>query len=149
MSLSFIDKTHGRQYVQKAMAKFAKKAKEFSEAELLKLEAPVTVTLHKSIGGKKTPLELPPGAGHAVSGQGYTHDDVRALPRVIFESWPGGGVFDVEVTDSQGISMAYDVYFPPAIQHPGMGGPAPVSQPFGGVTMAPTPPDVIHDPHYL
>lgn len=94
------------------MAK-AKPKKEFSESTLLTLQEPITVNLRKIMGGRPSPIDLPPGPGEEIGGRGYTQDMVRSLPSFISNEWSGGGMYDCTATGSNSEEMHWEMYFPP------------------------------------
>lgn len=133
------------------MATRTRKTKEFSEVELMKMAEPLTIVCYKIVGGKRSPIDLPHGPGESISGRGYTKDMVREFPKFLAE-WSGGGMYEVEVTDSSGAnSMQFEIYFhpnqvpektPPTMQ---AAPAAPAAAPAPAVAAAPPP---VH-PNYL
>ena len=89
------------------------KPKEFDEAVLQTLTEPISISLWKIVSGKRSDIELPPGPGHTIGGQGYTQDMIRQFSSFVANKWSGGGMYDVAATGANGEQMKWEMFFPP------------------------------------
>lgn len=126
------------------MAPRTKKAKEFDEAVLQSMTEPISVSLWKIVAGKKSPIELPPGPGETIGGQGFTQNMLRQFSAFVSNQWSGGGMYDCAATGANGEQMKWEMFFPPnkipeltpptqnqssaASQQPNQPAPSPVAQ---------------------
>lgn len=84
----------------------------FDEAGLADLSEPLTVTVHKMIGSKPCPLQLPVKSGEDVPGRGLTKDEVRTIDHMIANVWAGGGEYLISASGDNGAKYRWKSYFP-------------------------------------
>lgn len=90
----------------------APRKKEFDKAALDKLGSPFSVYVHQDVGGRQTPVDLPPVRPGELPGKGYTADDVESLAQVIPEI-AGGGVFRCKAVDDGGRTVEWEWWWDP------------------------------------
>jgi hypothetical protein len=84
----------------------------FDNAKLQSMQEPISVRVEKIRGGSaRMPIELPP-KGDFPSGTNWTRDEVLKLETFVLD-WAGGGVYDFKVTDSVGLTMAWQSAWDP------------------------------------
>lgn len=91
-----------------------KKNREFNKAMLEKLGQPFSVTVEQDVGGRRTPIDLPPVEPGVTPGKGYNPDAAEALGAVL-PKLGGGGLYICKALDDAGNMETWEWWFDPAI----------------------------------
>lgn len=91
-----------------------KKNREFNKAALEKLGQPFSVTVEQDLGGRRTPIDLPPVEPGVAPGKGYNPDAAEALGAVL-PKLGGGGVYICKALDEAGNIEIWEWWYDPAI----------------------------------
>ncbi|KKK80953.1 hypothetical protein LCGC14_2818320, partial [marine sediment metagenome] len=94
-------------------ARTKKTPSEFDDAQLQTLTEPITVSVLKIVSGRPQPITLPNKPGEAISGKGWSADDVRQLDSFISTQWCGGGSYKYTTTGENGEQMKWESFFHP------------------------------------